>query len=330
MQPCFSRAASIALAAACLAVPVWLGDTAQAQDALTRPQLLEQGEQLLAQQQYRRAVAAFEEAGRLSDTGCVECFLGLSRTYVAWGKAGKAIETARQALQLNPPKPLLARANHQLGIALLAQTNHAGIAAIAADTATEAEAAFRKALDNAPADWNVDRFNLAGLLFQTGHADEAVALAREYLKNAPTGNAATDARMLICLARKGAAAPANPANPADTAPEPGAEVEPPRPLYRQPPNTSRKKLQGSVLVQVSIDRDGCAVNPTLSGGMGNELDGAAVDAVRHWVFKPAMSQGKAVPSDSIVSVNFTKTGEEIKDADKAFKEKVFAGWPAPQ
>jgi TonB family protein len=328
MQPCFSRVASIALAAACLAVPVWLGDTAHAQDALTRAQLLAQGEQLLSQQQYRRAVAAFEEAGRLSDTGCVECFLGLSRTYVAWGKAGKAIETARQALQLNPPKPLLARANHQLGIALLAQTNHgAGVTGIAADTATEAEGVFRKALDNAPTDWNVDRFNLAGLLFQTGHADEAVALAREYLKNAPTGSAATDTRMLICLARKGAAAPAT---SADAPPEPGAEVEPPRPLYRQPPNTSRKKLQGSVLVQVSIDRDGCAVNPTLSGGMGNELDGAAVDAVRHWVFQPAMSQGKAVPSDSIVSVNFTKTGEEIKDADKAFREKVFAAWPAPQ
>jgi hypothetical protein len=64
--------------------------------------------------------------------------------------------------------------------------------------------------------------------------------------------------------------------------------------------------------------------------MGNELDGAAVDAVRHWVFQPAMSQGKAVPSDSIVSVNFMKTGEEVKDADKAFREKVFAGWPAQQ
>jgi TonB family protein len=324
MQLCFSRAASLVLTIAgiaCLAVPVWLGNPAHAQDALTRPQLLEQGEQLLSQGQYRRAVAAFEEAGRLSDTGCAECFLGLSRTYVAWGKAGKAIETARQALQLTPPKPLLARGNHQLAIALLAQPNRG------ADASTEAEAAFRKALEIAPADWNVDRFNLAGLLFQTRRVDEAIALAREYLKNAPTGSAATDARMLICLARKGAAAPAAPADPA---PEPGAEIEPPRPLYRQPPSASRQKLQGSVLVQVSIDRDGCAVNPTVSGGMGNELDGAAVDAVRHWVFQPAMAQGKAVPSDSIVSVNFTKTGEEIKDADKAFRDKLFAGWPAPQ
>jgi TonB family protein len=314
MQSFFSRAAWIALALACLALP------ARAQDALTRAQLLEQGEQLLSQQQYRRAVAAFEEAGRLSDAGCSECFLGLSRTYVAWGKPGKGVETARQALQLSPPKPLLARGYHQLALALLAQPNRS------ADAGAEAEGALRKVMEIAPADWNVDRFNLAGLLFQANHTDEAVALAREYLKNAPTGSAATDARMLICLAKKGPAS----GGPADPSADPGAEVEPPRPLYRQPPNASRKKLQGSVLVQVSIDRDGCAVNPTVSGGMGNELDGAAVEAVRHWVFQPAMSQGKAVPSDSMVSVNFTKTGEEVKDADKAFREKVFAAWPVQQ
>lgn len=320
MQQCFSRAVSIVLAAGCLAVPLWVGDSARAQDAATRPQLLAQGDQLLSQQQYRRAVAVFEDAGRLSDSPCAECFLGLSRTYVAWGKAGKAVETARQALQLNPQKSLLARGYHQLGIALLAPSGRG------ADALAEAEGAFRKSLEIAPADWNVDRFNLAGLLLQNNHADEAASLAREYLKNAPTGSAATDARMLVCLARKGGSS----AGAAEPAPEAGAEIEPPRPLYRQPPSASRKKLQGSVLVQVSIDRDGCAVNPTVSGGMGNELDGAAVDAVKHWVFQPAMFQGKPVASDSIISVNFTKEAEEIKDADKAFREKLYAGWPAQQ
>jgi TonB family protein len=320
MQQCFSRAVSIALAAGCLAVPLWVGDAARAQDAPTRAQLLAQGEQLLSQQQYRRAVAAFEDAGRLADSPCAECFLGLSRAYVAWGKAGKGVETARQALQLNPQKPLLARGYHQLAIALLAQSGRGG------DALAEAEGAFRKSLEIAPADWNVDRFNLAGLLLQSNRADEAVTLAREYLKNAPAGSAATDARMLVCLARKGA----TPAALAEPAPEAGAEIEPPRPLYRQPPSASRKKLQGSVLVQVSIDRDGCAVNPTVAGGMGNELDGAAVDAVKHWVFQPAMFQGRPVASDSIISVNFTKVAEEIKDADKAFRDKLYAGWPAQQ
>ena len=313
MQQCFSRAVSIVLAAGCLAVPWWVGDAARAQDT-TRPQLLAQGDQLLAQGQYRRAISVFEDATRLSDTACAECFLGLSRTYVAWGKAGKGVETARQALQFNPPKPLLGRGYHQLGIALLAQPGRGP------DAVAEAEGAFRKALEIDPAAWNVDRFNLAGLLLQTSHPDEAVALAREYLKNAPTGSTAIDARMLICYARKGAA-------PAEAPPEAGAEIEPPHPLYRQAPAV-RKKLQGSVLVQVGIDRDGCAVNPTVSGGMGNELDGAAVEAVKRWVFQPATFQGKPVASDSIVSVNFTKDSEEIKDAAKAFRDRLFAGWPA--
>jgi TonB family protein len=185
----------------------------------------------------------------------------------------------------------------------------------------EAEGAFRKTLEIDPAAWNVDRFNLAALLLQTSRPDEAVALARDYLKEAPTGSAAVDARMLLCYARKGAA----PADPAEA----GAEIEPPRPLYRQPP-ILRKKLQGSVLVQVGIDRDGCAVNPTVSGGMGNELDGAAVEAVRRWVFQPAMVQGRPVSSDSIVSVNFGKDSEEIRDGDKVYREKLFAGWPVRQ
>jgi TonB family protein len=209
----------------------------------------------------------------------------------------------------------VARGYHQLGIALLAQPGRG------ADAAAEAEGAFRKALEIDPAGWNVDRFNLAGLLLQTSRPDEAVALARDYLKNAPTGSAATEARMLICYARKGAA-------PAEPAPEAGVEVEPPHPLYRQAP-ALRKKLQGSVLVQVSIDRDGCAVNPVVSSGMGNELDGVAVDAVKRWVFQPATAQGKPVASDSMVSVNFAKDAEEIKDADKAFRDKLFAGWPTP-
>ncbi len=315
MQQCFPRALAIVLAAGCLAVPSWVGNAAEAQDGQTRAQLLEQGEQLLAQQQYRRAVAVFEDAARLSDTPCPECFLGLSRTYVAWGKAGKGVETARQALQLNPGKVLLARGYHQLAVALLSQPGRG------ADAVAEAEGSFRKALEIDPAAWNVDRFNLAALLLQTNRPDEAVALARDYLKQTPTGGAAVDARMLLCYAKKGAA----PADPA----EPGAEIEPPRPLYRQPP-APKKKLQGSVLVQVGIDRDGCAVNPTVSGGMGNELDGAAVEAVRRWVFQPATVQGKPVSSDSIVTVNFNKDSEDVKDGEKVYRDKLFADWPLRQ
>jgi hypothetical protein len=88
MQQCFPRAVAIVLAAGCVAVPSWVGNAVFAQETFTRTQLLEQGEQLLAQQQYRRAIGVFEDAARLSDTACAECFLGLSRTYVAWGKAG--------------------------------------------------------------------------------------------------------------------------------------------------------------------------------------------------------------------------------------------------
>jgi TonB family protein len=313
MQHRFSRV-FVVLVAGSLSLVLWMGSVAMAQDTPTRAQLLAQGDQLLGQQQYRRAVTSFEDASRVGESGCAECFLGLSRTYVAWGKAGKAVETARQALQLNPSKPLLARSHHQLAVALLAQPNRG------ADATAEAEGALRKSLELGPAEGNVDRFNLAGLLLQGGKAEEAVSLARDYLKSAPTGSAAAEARMLICLARKGAPA-------AEAAPEAGAEIEPPHPIYRQPLTAQRRKLEGSVLVQVNIDRDGCAVNPTLVRGMGNEIDGAAMDAVKRWVFQPALYQGKPVPSDSMVTVSFNKDSEGVKDPEKAFRDKLLAGWP---
>jgi TonB family protein len=315
MQPYSARAVSLVLAIGSLALAAAPGRPLRAQDAPNRAQLLAEGEQLLGQQQYRRAISSFEDANRLGDTPCAECFLALSRTYVAWNKAGKGVETARQALQLNPPKPLLARGYHQLGVALIAQPGRG------ADAMAEAEGAFRKALEMDSAAWNVDRFNLAGILVQTNRADEAVTLAREYLKNAPGGGVATEARMLLCMARKGAA-------PAEAAPEAGAEIEPSHPLYRQPGGGSRKKLQGSILVQVGIDRDGCAVNPTVSSGMGNELDSVAVEAVRRWVFQPATLLGEPVTSDSIVTVNFSKDAEEVKDPGKLFRDKIFEAWPA--
>jgi TonB family protein len=322
MQHRFSRAISIALAALSLAVPLAGGRGAGAQEAppagATRAQLLEQGEQLLAQQQYRRAIGVFEDANRLSESGCAECFLGLSRTYVAWGKARQGVETARQALQLNPPKPLLARGYHQLAVALLAQPGRG------ADAVAEAEGAFRKVLEIAPAEWNIDRFNLAALLLQGNRADEAVALARDYLTAAPSGSAALEARMLICAVRKGS-------QPADAAPEPGAEIEPPRPLYRQPAAPRRRvEGSGSVLVQVNIDRDGCAVKPTIVQGLGGELDSIALEAARRWVFQPATSQGKPVPADSMVSINFSKDTEQGKDPERVYRDKMLATWPVPR
>ncbi|HXO21348.1 MAG TPA: hypothetical protein VOA87_15660, partial [Thermoanaerobaculia bacterium] len=63
MQPPLVRVLPVVAVAGLLAVAASLPVAAQAEPSASRADLLQQGEQLLGQKQYRRALAAFEEAG---------------------------------------------------------------------------------------------------------------------------------------------------------------------------------------------------------------------------------------------------------------------------
>jgi TonB family protein len=283
--------------------------------------LLENGEALLSQREYRRAITSFEQANRIYEGRCAECLLKLARVYTAWERPESALEAARTALQLNPPAALQARIYNQVGVILAQRPN-----ARAADLA-EAEAAFRQALKLGGEGWNPARYNLAGLLFTLRRSDEAAVLAREYLRREPEGPYAAESRLLAC---RGARAP----EPSAAAPEAGAESEffPPSPLFRRiplyPSTARRGNLAGSVAVQVEVDSLGCAVRATLSQGLGNELDAAAVAAVAQWVFNPATTNGQPVTSDYLTTVEFNPQMADGKDADRLFRDRALAKWPA--
>ncbi|HXO19576.1 MAG TPA: energy transducer TonB, partial [Thermoanaerobaculia bacterium] len=254
--------------------------------------------------------------------GCAECLLGVSRAQTGLGKPERAAEAARAAIPLAPAGPLQVRAYHQLGVALSTRTGRS------TEELAEAEGAYRKVLELAGADWNVERFNLAGLLFVVGRPAEAAALSREYLRNAANGVAGQEARMLICYYRmKGGAKDA----PDTATPDPAADLTPPQAVFRQPaiygPNARRAGLQGMVAVQVTVDREGCVAQPSLMKGMGNELDTAAVETARRWVFTPAVLGTRPVSSDYIVSVTFAADADASKDPDKAYRDRVLAAWP---
>lgn len=281
--------------------------------------LLEQGDQFLTQGEYRRAVTAFEQANRVYEDRCAACHLGLARTYTAWQRYDQAASAARAALQLSPPAELYARIANQLGVALVLQRPSPNTEAFA-----EAEGAFRRALESNGA-WNAARYNLAGLLLSAGRTADAVALAREYLQAEPAGPYAPEARLLACgTGRGGSAAPAAPAA-AD------ADFFPPAPVYRRPPalpSRSRRGVAGAVAVQVEVDTDGCVTGATLVKGLGNsELDTAAVEAARGWVFSPATSNGQPVTSDYMLTIDFGAQTDDPKDAEKQFRERVLAKWP---
>jgi TonB family protein len=64
------------------------------------------------------------------------------------------------------------------------------------------------------------------------------------------------------------------------------------------------KLQGSVKVQLIVDERGFPQQVSLVQSLGMGLDEKAVEAVRRWRFRPGMKDGRPVPVEAIIDVNF--------------------------
>jgi periplasmic protein TonB len=88
----------------------------------------------------------------------------------------------------------------------------------------------------------------------------------------------------------------------------GGDVKPPEKIVAPPPvytEIARKaRVQGVVIVQATIDKQGNVTNVKVLKGLPMGLDNAAVDAVRKWKFKPSVLNGKPVAVYYNLTVNF--------------------------
>jgi len=66
----------------------------------------------------------------------------------------------------------------------------------------------------------------------------------------------------------------------------------------------KARLQGTVVLRIVIDARGQATGIEIARSLGLGLDERAVESVKRWRFRPAMQNGKPVPSNAIVEVNF--------------------------
>jgi TonB family protein len=85
----------------------------------------------------------------------------------------------------------------------------------------------------------------------------------------------------------------------------GAGIEPPR-LLREvkavyTDEARRRGIEGEVLVEIVVGRDGSVGDVRVLRSLGHGLDRKAIEAVRQWRFAPARRQGAAV--DVIVEVS---------------------------
>jgi protein TonB len=71
-----------------------------------------------------------------------------------------------------------------------------------------------------------------------------------------------------------------------------------------PPDAKQNRIQGTVRLEVLIDKDGHVSNVTVSSGPA-ELTQSAAEAVTQWVYRPTLLNGKPVSVLTTVDVNFT-------------------------
>ncbi len=74
------------------------------------------------------------------------------------------------------------------------------------------------------------------------------------------------------------------------------------PMY--PAQAKQDRVQGTVQLQIIIDKEGHVTDISLLGGP-EALVQAAVDAVKQWTYKPTLLNGEPVRVETTVNVNFT-------------------------
>jgi len=85
---------------------------------------------------------------------------------------------------------------------------------------------------------------------------------------------------------------------------PGPGVSPPTVVYSPDPAPPSNKGSGTVVLGLVVGADGKPREVKVAHSLNPELDQKAIDAVRRWVFKPALKHGKPVAVQINVEVVF--------------------------
>lgn len=98
--------------------------------------------------------------------------------------------------------------------------------------------------------------------------------------------------------------PAHPNAPVAVSPKvmAGQKISGPIPVY--PPEAKKERIQGTVLIDVVISKEGNVLSPEVTSGP-KELRDSAVDAVRQWKYKPFLLNGEPIEVKTTIHVVYT-------------------------
>lgn len=96
----------------------------------------------------------------------------------------------------------------------------------------------------------------------------------------------------------------------------GKEVSSPRVVRKVDPVYSREaeidRIQGTALYSIVVDKSGKARDIELLSPIGYGLDEKGTEAIRKWVFAPAMKDGAPVSVFAQVEVNFSISRRSLR------------------
>ena len=278
---------------------------------------LKEAVRLLDEGKFKQAADTFRRADDQAGGACGPCLLGLSRAQAGLENFEESADTARRATERLKSPDLVSQAWNQVGMALTRKRT---------PDLAGAEEAFRKASDLGGKLALVSRYNLADILWREKKFAESEEAARQVLTADPSGPAAKNARIVLCQAKiDGAPAPPPeelfadeevescgmmPPPPGSEEPKKvGDEVQRPEKIFGAPPYYSdqarKENAEGVVLLDSVIDDDGCIQKLRVCKRANHpDLNRAALETVRRWVFRPATLAGQPVKVYYTLTVNF--------------------------
>lgn len=256
---------------------------------------------LLNEGKLKEAVWAFEKIDEAAGDA-EEARLGLATAHYKLGNYKKSISLTRSLLENPQSQSLEVRALHIFAISLYSSDPKNK------QKLKEAEKALRREIEMiggitaavGPA------YSLATVLQALEEEREAIAILQEALDAAvePDDASLDPLRVLGCKLRRSVNYESPPppplpqVEPESTVIHIGGKVKAPQKIWGPQPEYPKKlqvtRSQGIVIAQVIIDKEGCVKNVKILKSFAKEAGENTVRAFRHWVFRPALLDGRPV------------------------------------
>lgn len=289
--------------------------------------LLDRGRKALSKGRYEQALERFSEADELTDGASPEAVAGLADAYLGLDQLDDAIDSSDRLLEIATDDRQRAKAQNVIALAYFRRAQHdrwndaedfsqrihkpeveEETARLDDEMRRRREAtdqeylaaadAFRRVIEltggKVAAPWQ----NYAEALFRGGRFTDARRVLDEMEARLPEGAELPQqaARLRTCLDLVGA----KDESPiyALSAPPEGRTLAPPERVYSPQPQYTElariNHLQGTVIVQGVVDREGRFVCGQVVQGLPMGLGDAALRAILTWRFKPATLDGEPV------------------------------------